>query len=68
VTPGERFAHMIETVFGLARLGYTNRNGMPHLLQLALFAQEFSDPDAASAGSESDAPAVLDARPRPTFG
>ena len=43
VTPGERFAHMIETVFGLARLGHTNRKGMPDLLQLALFAQEFCD-------------------------
>jgi quercetin dioxygenase-like cupin family protein len=43
VTPGERFAHMIETLFGLARLGYTNSKGMPHPLQLALFAQEFSD-------------------------
>jgi quercetin dioxygenase-like cupin family protein len=43
VTPGERFAHMIETVFGLARLGHTNSKGMPDLLQLALLAQEFSD-------------------------
>src|SRR5215468_441334 len=43
VTPGERFAHMIETVFGLARLGHTDRKGMPDLLQLALLAQEFSD-------------------------
>jgi hypothetical protein len=43
VTPGERFAHMIETAFGLARLGHTNSKGMPHPLQLALFAQEFSD-------------------------
>jgi quercetin dioxygenase-like cupin family protein len=43
VTPGERFAHMIETLFGLARLGYTNSKGMPHLLQLAPFAREFSD-------------------------
>ena len=43
VTPGERFAHMIETLFGLARLGYTNNKGMPNPLQLALFAQEFSD-------------------------
>jgi hypothetical protein len=34
---------MIETVFGLARLGHTNRKGLPDLLQLALFAQEFSD-------------------------
>jgi quercetin dioxygenase-like cupin family protein len=43
VTPGERFAHMIETLFGLARLGHTNKKGMPHPLQLALFAREFSD-------------------------
>lgn len=43
VTPGERFVHMIETLFGLARLGHTNNKGMPHPLQLALFAQEFSD-------------------------
>jgi quercetin dioxygenase-like cupin family protein len=41
--PGERFAHGIETLFGLARLGHTNAKGMPHPLQLALFAQEFSD-------------------------
>lgn len=43
VTPGERFAHMLETLFGLARLGHTNDKGMPHPLQLALFAQEFED-------------------------
>jgi Cupin domain len=43
VTPGERFAHMIETLYGLARLGHVNAKGMPHLLQLALFAREFSD-------------------------
>jgi quercetin dioxygenase-like cupin family protein len=43
VTPGERFAHMIETLFGLATLGYTNRQGMPNPLQLASFAREFSD-------------------------
>jgi len=43
VTPGERFAHMIETAFGLARLGHTDSKGMPHPLQLALFAREFSD-------------------------
>jgi hypothetical protein len=43
VTPGERFAHMIETLIGLARLGHVNGKGMPHPLQLALFAQEFSD-------------------------
>jgi quercetin dioxygenase-like cupin family protein len=43
VTPGERFAHMIETFFGLARLGHTDGKGMPHPLQLALTAREFSD-------------------------
>jgi quercetin dioxygenase-like cupin family protein len=43
VTPGERFAHMIETLFGLARLGHTNAKGMPDPLQLALFAREFGD-------------------------
>lgn len=43
VTPGERFIHMIETLFGLARLGHTNAKGMPDPLQLALFALEFSD-------------------------
>jgi len=43
ITPGERFAHMIETLFGLARLGHTNAKGMPNPLQLALFAREFSD-------------------------
>ena len=43
VTPGERFVHMVETFFGLARLGYTNDKGMPYPLQLALIAQEFSD-------------------------
>lgn len=43
VTPGERFVHMIETFFGLARLGHTDRKGMPHPFQLALTAREFSD-------------------------
>jgi len=43
VTPGLRFAHLIETFFGLARLGHTDRTGMPYPLQLALSAQEFSD-------------------------
>jgi len=31
ITPGERFVHMIETFFGLARLGHTDSKGMPHL-------------------------------------
>jgi mannose-6-phosphate isomerase-like protein (cupin superfamily) len=43
VTPGERFAHMIETLFGLAREGHVNAKGMPDPLQLALLGQEFSD-------------------------
>jgi quercetin dioxygenase-like cupin family protein len=43
VTPGERFGHMLETLFGLARLGHTNAKGMPHPLQLVLFAREFGD-------------------------
>lgn len=43
VTPGERFMHMIETLFGLARLGHVDAKGMPDPLQLALFAREFSD-------------------------
>ena len=34
---------MIETLFGLARLGHTNAKGMPPPLQLALLAPEFSD-------------------------
>ncbi len=43
ITPGERFGHMIETLFGLAREGHVNKRGMPNPLQLALFATEFSD-------------------------
>jgi mannose-6-phosphate isomerase-like protein (cupin superfamily) len=43
VTPGERFVHLIETLFGLAREGHVNTRGMPHPLQLALVATEFSD-------------------------
>jgi hypothetical protein len=43
VTPGERFVHMIETLFGLARAGHVDAKGMPSPLQLALTAQEFSD-------------------------
>jgi hypothetical protein len=30
VTPGERFGHLIETLYSLARLGHTNAKGMPH--------------------------------------
>jgi hypothetical protein len=43
ITPGERFSHMVETLFGLARLGRTDNKGMPNMLQLAVIAQEFSD-------------------------
>ena len=43
ITPGERVALMIETMFGLAREGHVNARGMPNPLQLALTAHEFSD-------------------------
>ena len=43
ITPGERFGHMVETLYGLARLGHVNAKGMPSLLQLALIGQEFRD-------------------------
>ncbi len=43
ITPGERFVHMIETFFGLSRLGFVNSKGMPNLLQLALTGTEFRD-------------------------
>lgn len=43
ITPGERFVHLIETLFGLARLGHCDRKGMPYPLQLALTAPEFHD-------------------------
>lgn len=43
VSPGTRFVHMIETLFGLAREGHVDGKGMPHPLQLAVTAREFSD-------------------------
>jgi len=43
VTPGERFMHMIETLFGLGREGHVNKKGMPNPLQLSLLATEFAD-------------------------
>jgi len=43
ITPGLRFVHMIETLFGLARLGHVGADGMPNLLQLSLTAPEFAD-------------------------
>jgi quercetin dioxygenase-like cupin family protein len=43
VTPGARFGHMLETMFGLANLGHVDAKGMPNLLQLAVTGREFSD-------------------------
>jgi mannose-6-phosphate isomerase-like protein (cupin superfamily) len=43
VTPGERFGHMIETMFGLAQLGHVDARGMPDLLQMAMIGREFAD-------------------------
>ncbi|MFY9265620.1 MAG: cupin domain-containing protein [Solirubrobacterales bacterium] len=43
ITPGERFIHMIETIFGLGREGHLNSKGMPNPLQLAMIGAEFSD-------------------------
>ena len=43
VTPGARFGHMLETMFGLANLGHVDASGMPNLLQLAVTGREFSD-------------------------
>jgi quercetin dioxygenase-like cupin family protein len=43
VSDGARFLQMIETLFGLARDGYTNATGQPDPLQLAMFATEFRD-------------------------
>jgi quercetin dioxygenase-like cupin family protein len=43
VEPGERFMEMIQNGFGLAQDGKTDAKGMPNLLQISLFAQEFDD-------------------------
>jgi Cupin domain len=43
VSDGVRFLLMIETLFGLARDGHTNKKGLPDPLQLAMFATEFRD-------------------------
>ena len=43
VDPGRRFELMVSTFFGLAGDGLTNDKGMPHLLQAAVIAHEFSD-------------------------
>ena len=43
VEPGARFAHMLETLFGLAEMGYVDDKGMPNLLQMSLIGREFAD-------------------------
>jgi quercetin dioxygenase-like cupin family protein len=43
IRPGERFEEMALNLFGLAQDGKTNSRGVPHLLQAAIFAREFSD-------------------------
>jgi mannose-6-phosphate isomerase-like protein (cupin superfamily) len=39
VEPALNFETILETMFGLARDGKTNRNGLPNLLQLAVIAE-----------------------------
>ena len=41
--PAARFEAMIRNAFGLAQDGKVNKAGMPNVLQLAVFAREFSD-------------------------
>jgi len=43
VEPGGRFMEMIKNGFGLAQDGKTDAKGMPNMLQISLFAQEFDD-------------------------
>jgi len=43
IRPGARFQDMVLNIFGLAQDGKTNAKGLPGLLQLSLFAPEFSD-------------------------
>ncbi len=43
ITPGARIVHMVETMWGLARLGHINSRGVPHPLQMAVTLREFSD-------------------------
>jgi len=43
VEPGARFAHMLETLFGLAQAGHVDAKGMPNLLQMLLIGREFFD-------------------------
>ena len=41
--PGNRFAEMLTTIFGLMRDGEVDRRGMPRLLQLAVTASTYRD-------------------------
>jgi mannose-6-phosphate isomerase-like protein (cupin superfamily) len=41
--PGDRFAEMLTTIFGLVRDGEVDRRGMPRLLQLAVTASTYRD-------------------------
>jgi quercetin dioxygenase-like cupin family protein len=43
VDPGARFTEMVGTFFGLARDGKVDKKGVPHPLQLALSARDYSD-------------------------
>ena len=43
IEPAARFEAAIRNVFCLAQDGKTDAQGMPHFLQLALFAQEFDE-------------------------
>jgi quercetin dioxygenase-like cupin family protein len=43
IRPAARFEAFLKNAFGLAQDGKVNRRGMPNLLQLAVFAQEFHD-------------------------
>ena len=43
IRPAARFEAFLKNAFGLAQDGKVNRRGMPNLLQLAVFAQEFDD-------------------------
>src|SRR5262249_20135316 len=43
IRPAARFEAMILNAYGLGQDGKVNRKGMPNLLQLAVFAQEFDD-------------------------
>ncbi len=43
IRPALQMETFIETAFGLARDGKTNKDGMPNLLQAAVILQEYSD-------------------------